>query len=371
MATLTQASHQWATRPEDERFTSLYDMMDMMDRVRATSRNVVVSSRDLEVLPVGDDHQGIAVRGVNGHEYHPTHWSFGQLAKLGECPAGFLRSLPSELAADCLNFKLRFARGAEEVGVLLHRDKQEGEVTEMSAVTGPNYGRIWNADVLKALISHVGDGVTGQWKVPGEFGRAVEVTKQNTTLYAGKQNMFIFLADESRQIEMPNRRAGQKGALSRGFFLWNSEVGDTSLGIGTFLFDYVCRNRIVWGAENWKEIRLRHTASAPDRWIEEVQPALIAYSKSSDAQVVQTVRAAQAHKIGSKAEDVDKFLRERFSLSAARSLAVQNTHRTEEGRPIETLWDAATAVTAYARAVPHQDARVELERIGGKILAMV
>jgi hypothetical protein len=34
----------------------------------------------------------------------------------------------------------------------------------------------------------------------------------------------------------------------------------------------------------------------------------------------------------------------------------------------ETLWDAATAVTAYARGVGYQDERIELEREGGRIL---
>jgi hypothetical protein len=35
---LMQASHQWRTRPGDERFTSLTDMQEHFDRVRAESR---------------------------------------------------------------------------------------------------------------------------------------------------------------------------------------------------------------------------------------------------------------------------------------------------------------------------------------------
>jgi hypothetical protein len=34
----------------------------------------------------------------------------------------------------------------------------------------------------------------------------------------------------------------------------------------------------------------------------------------------------------------------------------------------ESLWDATTAVTAYAKTIPHQDERVTMEREGGKIL---
>jgi hypothetical protein len=81
--------------------------------------------------------------------------------------------------------------------------------------------------------------------------------------------MFVFLADEERRIEIPNRRNGQPGSLARGFFVWNSEVGNTTLGAGFFLFDYVCCNRYVWGADQYTEVRIRHTSGAPDRWIEE------------------------------------------------------------------------------------------------------
>jgi hypothetical protein len=37
----------------------------------------------------------------------------------------------------------------------------------------------------------------------------------------------------------------------------------------------------------------------------------------------------------------------------------------------ETLWDAVTAVTAHARSIGHQDTRVAMERIGGKLLDLV
>jgi hypothetical protein len=35
-----------------------------------------------------------------------------------------------------------------------------------------------------------------------------------------------------------------------------------------------------------------------------------------------------------------------------------------------TLWDASTAITAYARGIDYQDERVEIEKIGGKVLKM-
>jgi hypothetical protein len=360
MTILTQASAQWASRPADQRFLSLPDMLKRMDYVRDHSHASIVSSRSIACEPAGADHRGMVVLGPDGAPYAPTHFSFGQLAQLAEAPAGYLRTLPSELASDALNYGLGFKRGAEEVGMLLYADG----TMEARAFTGPRYGRIWNADIVSSLIHQVGDGATGDWRVPGEFGKDVVVDKDNTTLYASDRDMFVFLADEKRRIEMPNRRDGRAGSLARGFFCWNSEVGDKSFGIATFLFDYACRNRIVWGAKGFKEITLRHTATAPDRWLEEVKPALIAYANSTESTVLDTVKAAQAKKV----DDLDAFLASRFTRN--RAAAIKVVHQAEEGRPMETLWDVTTGITAYAKQLPHQDERVAMERVGGEVLDM-
>jgi len=359
MITLMQASAEWASRPADQRFTSLHDMQEMMQRMRDRSRNVIVSSRAITARPAHGNDIDVIVAGGGG-AYQPTHWSFGQLAQRAGAPAGYLRTLPAEMAADCINYGMRFSRSVEDVGILLHKD----EAPVLRAATGPGYGRIWNADIVRTLVEHVGDGVSGDWKVPGEFRQAVQVTKDNTTLYASDRDMFVFLADEKHRIEIPNRRNGQPGSLARGFFIWNSEVGKTTLGIATFLFDYVCANRIVWGAKEYKKITIRHTAGAPDRWIEQVEPALIEYAASTQSTVLDTVKAAQAKKI----DDVSEFLTNRFGKKVA--AAIEAVHVEEEGRPIESLWDATTGVTAYAKQLPHQDARVEIERAGGEILEL-
>ena len=356
--TLLQASQQWMTRPSDERFASLIDLNAHVQNIRANSRGKVLSSRALSVAPT-DDNRGLICVGPNGSPAGLTNWSFGQLAQRAGAPAGYLRDLPAPLAADCLNFGMQHVRDPESVGVLLYKN---GGAPELRAVTGPNYGRVWNATITQSLVDRFGDGITGHWRVPGEFGKRVNITKENTTLYASDRDMFVFLADEDRRIEVPNRRNGQAGTLARGFFVWNSEVGAQTFGISTFLFDYVCCNRIVWGAEQVQEIRIRHTAAAPDKWAEQVLPAVEAYAESSGEGIKTLIHDARQKRI----DDVDTFLQTRFSRSQAS--AIKAAHMNDEQRPIETIWDAATAVTAYARSVQYQDARVDLEREGGKIL---
>ena len=362
---LMDASKQWASRPGDERYTSLTDMQAFFTTQREQSRAMAFPSRKIRVIP-SDDNEGLTIAdgsaGDSATQFAPTHWAFGQLAQRAEAPAGYLRTLASPLAADCINYGLHVKRDVEDVGLLL----QKNGSNIARAVTGPNYGRIWNSDIVKQLIAKFGDGITGRFRVPGEFGVKVDVTKANTTLYAGDRDMFVFLADEVNRIEVPGRRNGEPGQMARGFFVWNSEVGSATFGIKTFLFDYVCMNRIVWGAMDVKCLTIRHTASAPTRWADELVPALQDYANSSAANVVQAIEKAKQARIGKTSEDVVDFLAKRFS----KRLATQFTeiHMAEEGRPIETLWDAATAVTAKARSVQWQDERVAMEEQGGALI---
>src|SRR5690606_97673 len=132
-------------------------------------------------------------------------------------------------------------------------------------------------------------------------------------------------------------------------------------------FDYVCMNRIIWGVQEFKEIRLRHTVSAPDKWLEQISPVLIEYSNASAAPIEQTIREAQAKKMG---DDLDKFLASRFTRPEITQIKAAH-EREEGGRPIETLWDVTAAVTAHAKSIDWQDERVAMERRGGAILDLV
>jgi hypothetical protein len=360
-------SHQWASRPDDERYTSLTQLHAHVTNIRERSRAAVVANRDLTAVAVEGDYKALHIVGPTGQPVTATHWSFGQLAQLAKAPAGYLQSLPAPLTADLINYGLHHARDVEECGVLLTRT--EGEtLPSLRAATGPQYGRVWNSDITRRLVERFGDGLSADFRVPGEFGVAVPITKDNTTLFASDRDFFVFLADEQNRIEIPNRRDGRSGSLARGFYISNSEVGAGTLTFGSMLFDFCCMNRNLWGVNEFQEIRIRHTKGAPHKLAEQLLPALDAYARQNRDQLgrMETmVLAAQQKKL----DDVEAFLRSR-KFSGAQTAAIQAVAMAEEGRPIETLWDASAAVTAYARGFKHQDARVDLERAGGAILSL-
>ena len=373
MTTLTQASKQHMSRPADERYTSLYELAAAGSYRKENSRRRDMANKQLRVLPSTTDQMDVAVEFTSSKGSgigKMTHWSFGQMCALGGVPSEFLRSekMPGALAADTINWGLHVNRGVEDVNVNLFfpRDSENKLQIEMRSVNGPNYGAIWDADIDDILCKEFGDGRTGSFRIPGHFNGQYDGTKENTTLYAGDRDSFRFLADEEHRVTVPNRRDGKSGTLARGFMMRNSEVGASRFVLTAFLFDYMCCNHMIWNVGQFHEIAIRHTSGAPFRWNDEIKPFLRELAQAPLADIDTAVRNAQQAKIKG---DVEEFLATRFGTKTIVPL-IQNAHFLEEGRPIETVWDAVTGATAYARELAHIDTRVKIERDAGKLLAM-
>lgn len=102
-------SSQWFSRPADQKFLSLDDMLAFkkVDAQRMTSRTVdthkiqIIGELDQDNPSRGDLRIEYADDNYREHVNSPTNWSFGQLSQLAGAPSGYLRDLPAPLAADC------------------------------------------------------------------------------------------------------------------------------------------------------------------------------------------------------------------------------------------------------------------------------
>jgi hypothetical protein len=303
----------------------------------------------------------------------PTHWSFGQMCSLLGMPAGYLRQLPAPLAG--INMQHRLLSHRAELVKTLEAD--DGRV-ELRAVTGPDYGRIWDHELVAAVMKIAGNG-TGdtRWKVPGlldwstmHHNPFVEVTKDTTTLYASDRDVFLFLVDDAHPIEAGRLPNGDPDLYFRGFYAWNSEVGSKTLGIASFYLRAVCMNRNIWGAEGFEEISIRHSKFAGHRFAHQAAPALSRFADSSPIPFMAGIRAAREAIVARKDEDRSEFLRKR-GFSRPETEKIIATVLDEEGRPPESVFDFVQGITALARTRPHQDARLELEARASKLLAQV
>ena len=247
---------------------------------------------------------------------------------------------------------------------------------ELRAVTGPDYGRIWDHELVEAVMRIAGNG-TGdtRWKVPGLLDWStmthnpfVEVTKDTTTLYASDRDVFLFLVDDAHPIEAGRLPNGDPDLYFRGFYAWNSEVGSKTLGIASFYLRAVCMNRNIWGAEGFEEISIRHSKFAGHRFAHQAAPALQRFADSSPMPFMAGIRAAREAIVARKDEDRETFLRKR-GFSRPETEKIIATVLAEEGRPPESVFDFVQGITALARTRPHQDARLELEAKAAKLLS--
>lgn len=369
-----RVSSEWFSRPDDERYLSLGALYQSV-RARAenaTARTVETSAIRVEARTNDISRMALALPG-RAEPVLPTHWSFGQLASLVGAPSGYLRELPAPLAAINLQHGLATHR-AELVKTL---ETEDGR-TELRAVTGPDYGRIWDHELVGAVMKIAGDGVGDtRWKVPGTLDWStmvhnphVEVTKETTTLYASDRDVFLFLVDDTHPIEAGKLPNGDPDLYFRGFYCWNSEVGAKTLGMASFFLRAVCMNRNIWGAEGFEEISIRHSKFAANRFAHEAAPALRQFADSSPSPFIQGVRQARERIVARTDEDRETFLRKR-GFSKGETARIIATVLGEEGHPPASVYDFVQGITALARTRPHQDARLELEGRAARLLADV
>ncbi|WP_333900249.1 DUF932 domain-containing protein [Agrobacterium pusense] len=366
-----RVSSEWFSRPDDERFLSLNDLYDTVrSRAdRAHARTIESAAIRVEATRDNAERLELLVPGQR-QPIAPTHWSYGQLCSLVGAPSSYMRQLPAPLAAINLQHGLLNHR-AELVKTL---EMDDGRL-ELRAVTGPEYGRIWDHELVSAVRKIAGNG-TGDtmWKVPGVLDWAtmthnpfVDITKDTTTLYASDRDVFLFLVDDAHPIEAGRLPNGEPDVYFRGFYAWNSEVGSKTLGIASFYLRAVCANRNLWGTENFEEITIRHSKFAAQRFAYGAAPALTSFANSSPAPFIAGIKAARERIVARKDDDRETFLRRR-GFSKGETGKVIEMVLSEEGRPPESIFDFVQGITALARTKTNQDTRLELEGKAKKLL---
>jgi hypothetical protein len=372
----SDVSKQWASRPADQRYLSLDSLFEMTNRRKMAAVESEVASNHIIAVAAKDRPNEMVLALPGDQVFAPTHYSFGQmfsLAGIGACTPTARRA-PAWLAADLLN---NFMAGKTDPA----KYYADRESRMLRALTGPAYGRIYDADLVASVRKFAGNG-TGDtpWKVPGvinwgngTYNPNVDITQDTTTLYASDRDVFIFLVDDTHPIEIGKLANGDPDLVFRGFYCFNSEVGSRSLGIATFFLRGVCQNRTLWGVENFQDIRIIHSRMSGDRFAREAEPALLRYANSSPDPLLSGIRAAKEAMVGfDDDKDRHKFL-EKGGLGFSQETAkrILETFEREEQKRMESVWDVATGITAAARVLPFQDQRIEMEKVAASLLDRV
>lgn len=383
---LYKAHDQWQTRPSDERFESLKDMYAATNGYREFAGEAVIRQGDLRVVPTD---RGLALQGQDGKTAAMTHWAFGQFCNRMAAPPDYLRSLSPQLAAENLNYCIKDDERDDLEIALLLQGSDDQRIAR--AFTSTKYSRIWNSDVVARLMD-----LPKGWRVPparparpGQPGtrpatKADIVSAGSLTgglivkvgdpiapagLYASDHDMFAFMVNEEHRLKIH----GSKTGLARGFFAWNSEVGASSFGLMTFLYDAICGNHICWGVQNVTETRIRHVGKANDKAFEGLQAEVIRYAEESTSEAEARIRAAQRFKLG---KNKDEVLDAIFKYGIAgltknvvnRSYDMAELHSDAHGDP-RTVWGMVSGITRISQEEDFGDGRTHLDRAAGRLLA--
>jgi hypothetical protein len=350
----TRLSRQWSTRPADQRYLSMADLLAAVERRRTNSREIEVCDHTLAIDANGTDLLAATPRG----SAELTHWSFGQLCRLAGAPSEYVRGLPPTLAAPAVAWSLeQRAKERGPVKALLARGT-DGSI-EARAFTSPSYGRVWDADVARALLRLEEAG----WHVPAASYSGTDPLRA-TTLYASDRDIFCFLC---RQEEID---VGNGQSLNRGVMAWNSETGSATLGIATFTYDKVCDNRIIWDVKGKAEIRIRHTSGAPARMVREIMPALQSYASQGTLEIRRAITAARDCVVGTDRASVEEWMAKRGFTKAQAAQAYSYAEKDTRNQRLNprSVYGLVQGVTDYAHEISHTDARAKLERQAGELL---
>lgn len=365
-------SAQWANRPDDERYLDLYAMRDSVEERFKNCRTIDLRTDEFQI----NDNMQLEFDKLGAIDF--SNWTFAQLCRLITVPQEYMKRLPAKLASECMRHSIAQC-ASEPMKALVNVHNHE-----LRAINAATYGRIWDYQVINEVIKIAGNGVDETiWKVPGQidwsdnngttvkYNPFVDVTKETTTLYASDRDMYIFLVDDTHPIEIGKLPNGEPDLLFRGFYVWNSECGASSFGVSTMLMRGVCANRNIWGVEQKRDFRLKHSQNAFEKFYDKTFPMLAAYALSPTVRVIEKVRNAKQAIIARDDEERLTFLMGKMGFTTPVAEKVMERHMLEEQRPIESIWDAVQGITAYSRTVKHQDLRVDLESKAGKLMEKV
>jgi hypothetical protein len=355
---------QWASRPNDERYSTLREMYDYLAAETAQCGQAVVGTGDLHVE--AGDKGGLALVGAKGNPAHLTHWSMSQLCGIARSPSNFMRELPAELAATVLNDRLA-AQPRDSHQLYLRRRPANGspEALQLRAITSPTYTRVHTAAVVKRLMQLQAEYPS--WTAPliypqGNFGGP----QTPCVGYAGDRDAYVCLQNESAQISDPADPSGD--GLTRFVLLVNSEVGAKRLDLTLGLCERICGNFILWGARTLATFSMRHFGDRIRReWSRGISTTFYDYAQLSAADQQRQIQHAHMHQLGAKKEDVIDLL---FKKDIASKQQLTDAYELAErfNRNPRTAWGMAHAITRLSQQSPYADERIDLDRAAAKVL---
>lgn len=390
-------SNQWAKRPADERFWNLEEMYEASTKYFEGSYEDEMPLDDFARAIEGDDKDGVTLEHEEHGRLRMTNWSFGQLCRGVQAPQDFISTLSPSLAAEVL--RERYAGGyTDEDSRMTNRQlylglpKDEDGHATVRAITSERYQRVPNYQVIGKLMELPQHG----WVVPparpaGIDGERTRIATEADVidwgvdspltikegdeiapagLYVSDRDMFAFLVNPERRID-----DGTDEGLSRGFFIRQSEVGASSLAVGSFLMRYVCGNHIVWGMKEGRDVKLRHTGNINEVW-GDVIDQLTRFEEGAASEEESVIREARERILGDDLDEIQQVLYRNKRIKGLtkglinRAYAATEEHSDTDGDP-RSLWGMVQGITRVSQQAEFAQQRQRIDAVAGQLMQAV
>lgn len=347
---ILEAHEQWAERPPDERFESLAELDEAVRRRRDQSREAPIAIRP---------GAGPASKG-------PLHWVDGEwwleidggTCRLDGWPARQLRErlgIPRagldspERALEAINERL-LTSGFSSRAVVQYPDAPWRVIRGLPS----DAFQLLRDSKLTGFLRH---SLPNGWRNPVAASWDAGGIRPSG-LYASARDLWAFFVSGGDMLDL-----GGRDQLHRGFFVWNSEVGDRDFGWSTFYFRRVCANHIVWGAVEQQVRQVRHDAGLDAGWKAFTEFIASLDHPSDDRPFVESVRAAKNRMVApvGREEEAQRTLGD-LGFTPGEIGAATWVMSAEEPEATGTAWDWLQGFTAVARNAEFVADRVELER---------
>ena len=366
MSNITTAASQYANRPADERFGTVPAFLAACNADKAASMEADRALRDLRPVVVDGT---VRLQGPKGNPAALTHWSFGQLARTVGAPAGYLRELPADLTAQCLQHGISTTPDGSDARLLVKRGTT-GDLT-IRALTSTSYGRLWDADVYGMVAQQI-MGNDPQWQLPPTWKQDASGQPLREGAYRGDRDSFLIVCNGGSIVEDPSAMqsgpgSDRGGAMYRALMISNSEVGSRSLTIESVLYRYICGNHILWGATMDRRFRRRHVGQITRQAAAEIGRFAWQFSHASVARDEALIRGMIQHEVAQTDDAIVSQLRAWGATQEQAASALQQATQFE--RNPRSYWGIANGLTRASQETPYQDDRYALDKLAGEVLA--
>lgn len=354
----TIAARQYANRPQDERISSVQAFIDQAVNERAHSIERNYNWKDLQAVPNGADN--LILQSPKGAA-PMTHWAFGQVCRSVGAPAGYLRGLPPELAAECVNHGLAGMPAGSSAALLVR--VPNGRDPVVRAATSDTYSRVWDSELASVLQSQVFAARTSN----GAWQNAPTWAGEEIAGFRSDRDSFLFQIDGGSIVTDPS--AGDDGRMYRGIIVRNSEVGAASISIEVFLYRFVCGNWNLWGAVLGSSYRRRHVGAGLTRdVVREIAKIGREFTQRPASADDALIRLLIGREIAHSKEAVIDELRA-IGLTASQAADAYTRCEQMESASPRSFWGIAQGITRLSQDTGYQDERYALDRLAAAVLA--